>query len=125
MIRRTASATSRICGPAAPLWRQCQRLVSDHEHGDVIRGGLAAHQRGHDGRTCGFAWLGRYQLAKTRHAQVNQLAAALDQAIGVEAENRARRDLTRSRPAAECRERRRSASLLARQRFPRRALAKR
>src|ERR1700749_2461043 len=66
-------------------------LTPHHEQGDVVAGRLVADQRPHDRGTRRLCGLGRHRPAEPVQPRVDQLAPALDQAVGVKAQQRARR----------------------------------
>src|SRR2546429_99152 len=74
-------------------------LATHHEQGDVVPGRLVADQRPHDRGTRRLRGLYRHRPAEPVQPLVDQLAPALDQAIGVKAQQRARRDRQGAHPA--------------------------
>src|SRR5512146_2256912 len=67
-------------------------LAPHHEQGDVVTSRLVADQGPHDRGTRRLGGLGRHRPAEPVQPVVDQLAPALDQAVGVEAQQRAWRD---------------------------------
>src|SRR5690242_13290822 len=61
-------------------------LAPQHEQGDVVAGRLVADQRRHDRGTRRLRGLGRHRSAEPVQPVVDQLAPALDQAVGVKAQ---------------------------------------
>src|ERR1700750_73948 len=67
-------------------------LAPHHEQSDIVAGRLVADQRPHPRGTRRLRGLGRHRPAEPVQPIVDQFAPALDQAVGVKAQQRAPRD---------------------------------
>src|SRR5205823_9809448 len=82
----TANLTSDTGVPFSP------GVAPEHEQGDIVAGRLAADHGPRHGGTGRFRRLGRHRPAQPAEPFIDHLAGPLDQAVGVKAQQGARRD---------------------------------
>src|ERR1700759_5534149 len=74
----------RVCLPPG--------VAPDHEQGDIVAGWLATDEGSHHRGTGHSRGLCRHRRAEPVQPFIDQLAGPLDQAVGIKAQQRARRD---------------------------------